>query len=169
MCHSRHHRSPAVGRPAEEAIERAGRPADEASARAGRPAEEAIARDPALRASDEERESVAAALREHGAAGRLDIDELEQRVGAAYAARTHAELSALLTDLPRPPRAPRARSRDRLGHEWGAFLRVNLLLVAIWAVTGAGYFWPAWVLVWWGLALLARSGPRMLRAGGPPR
>ena len=122
--------------------------------------------DPALRASDAEREAIVAQLREHGAAGRLDVDELEQRVGAAYAARTHGELGELLTDLPaqRPARPAVVPSvRHRPGHEWGAFLKLNLLLVAIWAVSGAGYFWPAWVMAWWAFALLMRSGPRMIR------
>jgi hypothetical protein len=43
------------------------------------------------------------------------------------------------------------------------FARVSILLIAIWAVSGAGYFWPAWVMVWWGFALVMRSGPRLLR------
>ena len=49
-------------------------------------------------------------LREHGAAGRLDVEELEQRVGAAYQARTRGELATLLDDLPRaqPVSAPRS-------------------------------------------------------------
>ena len=117
--------------------------------------------DPALRASDAERESTVAQLREHGAAGRLDVEELEQRVGAAYAARTHGELRALLEDLPARPVA-RSASPRRPDREWAGFLQVNLLLIAIWAVSGAGYFWPAWVMVWWGLALVMKSGPRLL-------
>jgi hypothetical protein len=47
-------------------------------------------------------------LREHGAAGRLDMDELEQRIGAAYSARTHGELGALVRDLPGRLPVPRA-------------------------------------------------------------
>ena len=31
---------------------------------------------------------------------------------------------------------------------------VNAMLVAIWAITGAGYFWPAWVLLGWGVGLV---------------
>ena len=124
--------------------------------------------DPALRASDAERETAVTRLRDHAAAGRLDTDELEQRIGAAYAARARGELEALFTDL--PGRAlPRAAQRDpvrvqpRQNHEWAAFIKVAALLIAIWALAGGGYFWPAWVLVWWAVPLALRTGPRLLR------
>jgi hypothetical protein len=34
---------------------------------------------------------------------------------------------------------------------------VNAALVAIWAFTGAGYFWPAWVLGLWGIGLILNA------------
>lgn len=135
---------------------------------ARRPADDALRQDPGLRASDEERESTVTLLREHGAAGRLDVEELEHRVGAAYSARTRGDLATLLDDLPRTrsvvaaPPAPRPVWRHG-GHEWSVFARVSILLIAIWALSGAGYFWPAWVIAWWGFALVMRSGPRLLR------
>ena len=43
------------------------------------------------------------------------------------------------------------------------FIRVSVLLVVIWALSGAGYFWPAWVMAWWAIALTMRSAPRLLR------
>jgi len=142
MCHSRHHQNRAVSRQAPEAARR----------------------DPELRASDAERESTVTLLREHGAAGRLDVEELEQRVGAAYAARTHGQLSGLLADLPaRAPVRTVAQRPRRHGDEWRGFVAVNALLVAIWAVSGAGYFWPAWVMVWWAFALVMKSAPQVLR------
>jgi len=95
MCHSRHHHRRAVSRPIEQPQPR----------------------DPALRASDADRESIVAQLREHGAAGRLEVDELEQRVGAAYGARTHGELGALLADLPAKV-ATRSVAPRRHVHEW---------------------------------------------------
>jgi hypothetical protein len=54
---------------------------------------------PELRASDAEREQVAEALRSHAAEGRLDPDELDHRLGAAYAARTHGDLAVLTPDF----------------------------------------------------------------------
>ncbi len=119
--------------------------------------------DDGMRASDAERESTANQLREHGAAGRLAVEELEQRVGAAYAARTHGELRALLGDLPDAPPARPVAPRRRDGGEWAPFLQVSAVLVAIWALSGAGYFWPAWVMIWWGFALVMKSGPGLLR------
>jgi hypothetical protein len=53
-----------------------------------------------LRAGDEDRERVVARLREHLVAGRLTLDEFSERLDAAYAARTHAELEPLTRDLP---------------------------------------------------------------------
>jgi hypothetical protein len=53
-----------------------------------------------LRASDAEREQLVDALRGHAAQGRLTTEELEERTGAAYAARTRGELVALRSDLP---------------------------------------------------------------------
>jgi hypothetical protein len=34
-----------------------------------------------------------------------------------------------------------------------AYLLVNALLVAIWAVTGADFFWPAFPMAGWGIGL----------------
>ena len=62
--------------------------------------------DGSLRAGDAEREQTAAVLREHAAHGRLDVDELDERVQAAYAARTRGELRELLRDLPALPDVP---------------------------------------------------------------
>jgi hypothetical protein len=54
-----------------------------------------------LRASDAERERVVAFLREHSLAGRLTHEELEERIGAAYASVTIGDLERLIDDLPR--------------------------------------------------------------------
>jgi Domain of unknown function (DUF1707) len=62
----------------------------------------------AVRASDSEREQTVALLQRSFADGRLTQAELEERAGAAYAARTRAQLRDLTADLPdagrRPPR-----------------------------------------------------------------
>ena len=62
--------------------------------------------DPAqLRISDAERHQVAEILREAAGEGRLDIDELDQRLEATYAARTYADLVPITFDLPSHPHA----------------------------------------------------------------
>ncbi len=126
-----------------------------------------------VRASDTERERVVTALREHAGEGRLEVDELSERLERAYAARTRADLAALTSDLPAratKPAPPRARRREIAGHVV-PFLVVNLALIVIWAVSGAGYFWPIWPILGWGLGAVSHvsrtlSGGR-LGCGGP--
>lgn len=54
---------------------------------------------PDLRASDADRERAVLTLGRAAGEGRLDVDELEERLQAAYGARTHAELERLLADV----------------------------------------------------------------------
>jgi DUF1707 SHOCT-like domain len=53
-----------------------------------------------LRVSDEDRDATLTALGEHAAAGRLTLDELEQRAGQALTAKTRGDLDVLTRDLP---------------------------------------------------------------------
>lgn len=122
-----------------------------------------------LLASDAERERVAALLREHAAEGRLGIDELSERVERAYGARTRSALADLTRDLPpatTPTREPQHREdRRELARHVASFVLVNVLLIGIWAASGAGYFWPVWPLLGWGVGLASHvSGARF---GGP--
>ncbi|MFJ9734402.1 DUF1707 domain-containing protein [Streptomyces sp. NPDC101171] len=55
---------------------------------------------PDLRASDADRERVAEVLRDALAEGRLDMGEFEERLEAAYKARTYGELTPITRDLP---------------------------------------------------------------------
>ena len=55
---------------------------------------------PHERASDADRDTAAAALGEHFAQGRLTLDELNARLDATLAARTHGELAQAARDLP---------------------------------------------------------------------
>jgi len=70
---------------------------------------------PAPRASDAEREATAQRLRDAAGEGRLDFEELTDRLGRAYAARTRAELEPLTADLPAGP--PEAAPADG-GRRW---------------------------------------------------
>ncbi len=55
-----------------------------------------------MRVGNEQRQAAAHALGDHYAQGRLDADEYEDRLSAAYTARTAADLDRLFSDLPRP-------------------------------------------------------------------
>lgn len=87
-------------------------------------------RDRSVRASDEDRETVAALLRAEHLAGRIDDTELEERLERCLSARTYADLDQLVADLPRPER-PQAPRRRRGAPPRLAFLLVPLVLAAI--------------------------------------
>jgi hypothetical protein len=120
-----------------------------------------------LRVSDEERESAVREIREHFAAGRLDDDELAERIQAAYAARTAGELAAIRADLPPLP-ATRTRQKAELAErraelraqvlqQSGASLVPFTICTGIWAFSGAdGFFWPGFLLLF-ALMALARN------------
>jgi hypothetical protein len=63
---------------------------------------------PPLRASDADRESVLALLRQASVDGRLTVEELADRAGQAQDARTHDELRAITADLLPPGAHPAA-------------------------------------------------------------
>ena len=114
---------------------------------------------PSVRVGDVERDAAAAELGEHYAAGRLTIDELHERLGLVLSARTRADLTRVLADLPtirRPARQPapgitsgwQDQQQEPADHA-GRLAAVALLLVAslIWLFTVAlftrhGYYHP---------------------------
>ncbi len=132
--------------------------------------------DPRIRASDADRDRVAALLREHHAAGRLTAEEFGERMDRALEARTLGELDELMTDLPaidlyQLPDASLRRAPPHLGQSllpsdagghggparftpgtvaMGAWAVVTSALVAIWAVAavvGGGTWFPWWALI----------------------
>lgn len=128
-----------------------------------------------MRASDADRDRVAAQLREHCVTGRLSVDELSDRLESVFKARTYGELAVPLRDLPeeRPHlSAPVVRRRR---HHHGlriAFFVIFLVWVAAHASTvtwhGAAFglalvvlmavaVWRIWRLTspaWWRRAVL---------------
>jgi hypothetical protein len=46
-----------------------------------------------------------------------------------------------------------------------AWFLVNVFLVAVWALTGAGTFWPAWPALGWGLGLALHGAVTYAGAG----
>ncbi|MFF0498627.1 DUF1707 domain-containing protein [Nocardia aobensis] len=110
-----------------------------------------------VRASDADREEIVDRLRSAMNEGRLNLAEFDDRVQQVYAARTYGELSPILSDLPAVRERPGAARTGRVPPwvliMWTPWVFVNILCVVIWLATGAGYFWPFWVEVPWGLAL----------------
>lgn len=112
--------------------------------------------DPAeLRISDQDRERAAGEIREHFAQGRLDQDELSERLDRAYSAKTTGELTLARANLPSLPAGSaqgelsqrRAELTRELLQQTGAGLVPFLICSAIWLFTGmSGGFWPVWTL-----------------------
>lgn len=117
-----------------------------------------------MRAGNADRERVVAQLNQAFAEGRLDVQELDQRVAEAYAAKTLGELIPLTADLP-VDRAPARRSaaqsapagdreieqaarRTAIGGTLGLFL-VNVLIWAVVSISAGNfiYFWPIWTAI----------------------
>lgn len=101
-----------------------------------------------LRIGDAERDAAAADLGEHYAAGRLNLDELHERLGGVFAAKTHGQLSKIMADLPstrRPepawsaadelladePRQIDGRKHDTPSDRAGRIAAVSLLILAM--------------------------------------
>ena len=122
-----------------------------------------------MRVGDSERDETAAQLSEHFAAGRLDHSEFAERTEQALSARTRGELDVVLNDLPvlpvavRPSTTPsatadvsptqmseRAEWRRSKLTTWAVFA---VFFVILWAVTGAGYFWPVFPILGWGIGV----------------
>jgi class 3 adenylate cyclase len=126
-----------------------------------------------MRAADADRERVAELLRDNYSAGRLSDDELSERVEAVYGVRTMSELAAVTADLPSPaqPRAHRRRGayETSVRIHFTVYLVVNVMLVAIWAAAGAGYFWPVWSILGWGIGLGSHAAPLLAGRGSRSR
>jgi hypothetical protein len=99
-----------------------------------------------MRVSDNERERVALFLREQSLEGRLDHDELDERMGAAYRAKTAGELQDLIEDLPHrrvapaPARRPAPQRRRKGPHPLAiaGMCLLGLLVLPTLAAAGIG-------------------------------
>ena len=104
-----------------------------------------------LRASHADREQVIDTLKDAFVQERLTKDEFDERAGYALAARTHADLAALIADLPaeppaiRPPRQPVAARPKRPKKPQNTVVRNGTRLIAAATVPAAGV-WAAALL-----------------------
>lgn len=100
-----------------------------------------------LRVGDAERETAVAALGEHYTAGRLTLEEYDQRTSQAFRARTAADLWPLFGDLPQLP-PPHQPEDERSGFSFAPVLLVVIALVVLTQLP-----WPLVLVVglfWWG-------------------
>jgi uncharacterized membrane protein YecN with MAPEG domain len=51
----------------------------------------------------------------------------------------------------------RLKAKRSFSQNLVSYVVVNAFLVFIWAITGAGYFWPAWVMGGWGIGLVLHA------------
>ena len=103
-----------------------------------------------LRAADADRERFVEALGQHHVEGRLTAEELEERAGRAYAARTLDDLDALGADLPRrlqPAGPKRAAAKANLLRSLLWYGMLSVVLTVVWAMSGRDYFWPVWPIL----------------------
>lgn len=104
-----------------------------------------------LRASDADRDAVAERLRAAAVEGRLEPDELEERLHKALRARTYGELDRLLGDLPAGRSvAPRRRARAA----GGTALVLAVRLAVAMAIVTALVFAVAVTAMWWLIGLV---------------
>jgi class 3 adenylate cyclase len=93
-----------------------------------------------------------------------------------------AELDGLMLDLPSPesalpdassqrPLAQRTRTQTAGGLATSVrihatiYVVVNVMLIAIWAASGGGYFWPIWPMLGWGIGLGGHAAPLLAGVG----
>ncbi len=131
----------------------------------------------ALRVSDNERQAAVDRLRLAHDEGRLDLEEYDRRLAAAYSSVTYGDLDQLFLDLPAAgtaPVVPRSaagvpaprkaaavqvpvggvllRQPLALRVLWTVYLSVVAINLMVWllvSLTNGGdvYFWPMWLLI----------------------
>lgn len=131
-----------------------------------------------IRASDAEREEYATMLRAAMSEGRLTLEEGEERLGRLYEARYRDELPPLTADLPDGGRralfeTPEVKAafekharRHFAGHA-GFVAVIAAVLVGLWALSHAHFFWPAIPLFFLMIGLFRHA--RWRRWAGSPR
>jgi class 3 adenylate cyclase len=118
---------------------------------------------PVRRISDDERQRVVDRLRDAAGRGLLDLDELGDRIGAVYEAKTFGELDPITADLPAPAppkdgpkvqhRRPLVLEDDEFRGHLTTYCLVIGMLVVLWMLSGFGHPWPIYPALGWGIGL----------------
>jgi hypothetical protein len=129
-----------------------------------------------MKASDADRDAVLSDLSEHFQAGRLTVDEFEDRTGRALAARTWGELRDLTQDLPTSSAGPHVSVTATTGAPPRRPLgRPVLIPIAVLAGIGiavalsGGTVHARWGILWLLLPVLLIARRMTCCAGGPRR
>ena len=134
---------------------------------------------PSLRIGDEERDAAVASLSDHFAAGRLNRDELDERIDHAMQARFDADLAPLFADLPTGSRSGTVMPTNPMAAFAGRpvvqvrvpallWLMPMLLVGLVVTAVALGAPWLLWGLFW--IMIVSRfAGRRHYAAHGWPQ
>lgn len=127
---------------------------------------------PDLRVGDADRQAIVSELQRHYVEGRLNSEELGERVSQALAARTFADLAAVVPDLP-PLADPLAERQPTSEYEqWHASSWVSpsigllvmivgvVVLLAVFMMPGMRFGFFPWPLLIWGFFFFGRPSRR---------
>ncbi|XVV07734.1 DUF1707 SHOCT-like domain-containing protein [Actinosynnema sp. CA-248983] len=113
-----------------------------------------------VRASDAERDAIAARLRDAVGEGRLTLAEAEDRIAAAYAAVHRAELAPLTADLPPTRTAERTSTTRPFGANRPPVVAiVAVIAVVAWIASPLPFPWPLLLVAFLVLRHRARHRP----------
>jgi hypothetical protein len=112
---------------------------------------------------------VAGELRQHYEAGRLTLEEFQERLDETNSARTEAQLDRVLRQLP-SAKLPTVSPRDTRWRSLALqYALVNVICICIWLFGGAhGDFWPKWVLLGTLIGFTRRAFGHHRRSLPPP-
>ncbi|MGD0440240.1 MAG: DUF1707 domain-containing protein [Acidimicrobiales bacterium] len=109
-----------------------------------------------IRIGDAERNEISELLSKHYSDGRLDAAEFQERLDRAMSAKTRADLSGLLVDLPRlQTPAEQAAALEPAPRRRPRVLRIVLFAVfSLWVLSIAaavtrGFWWFGWIHLPW--------------------
>jgi hypothetical protein len=127
---------------------------------------------PDLRVGDADRQAIVSELQRHYVEGRLNSDELGERVSQALAARTFADLAAVVHDLPPlaeaiAPGEPANEYEPWHPTSWvspsiGLLVMIvgMVVLLAVFMMPGMRFAFFPWPLLIWGFFFFGRPSHR---------
>jgi hypothetical protein len=84
-------------------------------------------------------------------------DLIEGQAGEASSGAPRSDEFPAPTATARDQARKRLEARRGLNGDLVAYVVVNAFLVAVWAMSGGGYFWPGWVMAAWGIGVVMHA------------